>query len=185
MTDLVHFNSGLDWFNSGLDLSEEVGHHGPATLGEHGVTIYPIHFVFIGLVYQPGVERENNRSCNIFIYWLILSNQIIFLFLFQNKEKTSALLDTRSSVLSGKQRDGHCIWYGTCIDCRPGQSDLNIAYEGEAKPLKDQDAENSLRETCPELFEELGNGSISLQWNAILQFTLSMAEILILVIGSL
>lgn len=64
---------------------------------------------------------------------------------------------TRS--LSGKQGDGHCIWYGTCDGCRPGKSDLNIAYEGEAMPLTDQDAAEALKDVCPELFDGLGNES--------------------------
>lgn len=74
-------------------------------------------------------------------------------FFLQDAEKTP-YYNALMRALPGKQSDGHCIWYGTCSDCRNG-SNLNIAYEGEAKPLDDIDAQLALQSVCPELFEGL------------------------------
>ena len=53
---------------------------------------------------------------------------------------------------------GQCVWYDTCDGCVPGHADFNIAYRGPPKKLNQAD-ESLLRETCPELFQDLGNQS--------------------------
>ena len=61
-----------------------------------------------------------------------------------------------SATAAAEDEDGHCLWYGSCGPTTLFGAHSNCPYTGPAKPLTDQTAIATLRDTCPFLFEGKG-----------------------------
>ncbi len=54
-------------------------------------------------------------------------------------------------TLVGAEEEGHCVWYGQCGEEYWTGNSLNCVYNGTAKPLMEDSAQELLEEMCPHL----------------------------------